>query len=46
MTREEKIYWLEIELKMWEDQCKSNHPIKEVLRDIIKSLEQEPKESE
>ena len=42
MTREEARHWLEIELKTWEDECKSNHPIKEALSVAIKALEQEP----
>ena len=42
MTREEEIHWLEIELKLWEDECKSKHPIKEALSVAIKTLEQEP----
>ena len=43
MTREEARHWLEIELKTWEDECKSKHPIKEALSVAIKALEQEPK---
>lgn len=42
MTKEEVKHWLEIELRMWEDECKSEHPIKEALRAVIKALEQEP----
>ena len=42
MTREEARHWLEIELKTWEDECKSKHPIKEALSVAIKALEQEP----
>ena len=42
MTREEAKHWLEIELKTWEDECKSKHPIKEALSVAIKVLEQEP----
>ena len=42
MTREEAGHWLEIELKTWEDECKSKHPIKEALSVAIKALEQEP----
>ena len=41
MTREEARHWLEIELKTWEDECKSNHPIKEALSVAIEALEQE-----
>lgn len=43
MTREEAKHWLEIELKTWEDECKSKHPIKEALSVAIKALEQEPR---
>lgn len=43
MTREEAKYWLEIELKTWENECKSKHHIKEALSVVIKALEQEPK---
>lgn len=42
MTRDEARHWLEIELKLWEDECKSKHPIKEALGMVIKELEQEP----
>lgn len=42
MTREEAKHWLKIELKTWEDECKSKHPIKEALSVAIKALEQEP----
>ena len=42
MTREEAKHWLEIELKTWEDECKSKHPIKEALSVAIKALVQEP----
>jgi hypothetical protein len=44
MTREEAKHWIEIELKTWEDECKSKHPIKEALSVAIKALEQEPVE--
>ena len=43
MTREEARHWLKIELKTWEDECKSKHPIKEALEKAIEALEQEPK---
>lgn len=43
MTKEETRHWLEIELKTWEDECKSKHPIKEALSVAIKELEQEAK---
>ena len=42
MEREEVRDWLEIELKTWEDECKSKHPIKEALGAAIEVLEQEP----
>lgn len=42
MTREEAKHWLEIELKTWEDECKSKHPIKEAFSVAIETLEQEP----
>ena len=40
MTKDEARYWLEIELKLWEDECKSEHPIKEALRNAIKASEE------
>lgn len=40
MTKDEIRHWLEIELKTWEDECKSEHPIKEALRNAIKALEE------
>ena len=43
MTREEARHWLKIELKTWEDESKSKHPIKEALEKAIEALEQEPK---
>jgi hypothetical protein len=43
MTREQAKHWLEIELKTWEYECKSKHPIKEALSVAIKALEQEPR---
>lgn len=42
MTREEAKHWLEIELKTWEDECKSKHPIKEAFSVAIETLGQEP----
>ena len=42
MTREEAIKWLNIELKEWENDCLSKHPIKEALSVAIEALEQEP----
>jgi glycine cleavage system protein P-like pyridoxal-binding family len=38
MTREEIIKWLEIELRTWESDCKSKHPIKEALKMAVKEL--------
>lgn len=46
MTREEIIKWLEIELRTWESDCKSKHPIKEALKMAIEALEQEPRKDE
>lgn len=43
MTREEAIKWLNIELKGWENDCLSKHPVKEALRVAIEALEQEPR---
>lgn len=43
MTREEAIKWLNIELREWENDCLSNHPVKEALRVAIEALEQEPR---
>jgi Zn finger protein HypA/HybF involved in hydrogenase expression len=43
MTIEEAIKWLNIELKEWENDCLSNHPVKEALRVAIEALEQEPR---
>jgi DNA-directed RNA polymerase subunit RPC12/RpoP len=40
MTKDETRHWLEIELKTWEDECKSEHSIKEALRNAIKALEE------
>ena len=42
MTKEEARHWLKIELKTWEDESKSKHPIKEALGIAIEALEQEP----
>ena len=42
MIREEAIEWLNRELKVWEKDCLSKHPIKEALSVAIKALEQEP----
>lgn len=42
MTREEAILWLNEELRTWENECQSKHPIKEALYVACKALEQEP----
>lgn len=42
MAIEDARNWLEIELKLWESECKSKHPVKEALDMAIKALEQEP----
>lgn len=42
MTREEAILWLNEELRTWENECQSKHPIKEALCAARKALEQEP----
>lgn len=43
MTREEAILWLNEELRTWENECQSKHPIKEALYVACKALEQEPR---
>jgi hypothetical protein len=42
MTREEAILWLNEELRTWENECQSKHPIKEALYEACKALEREP----
>ena len=42
MTREEAILWLNEEIRTWENECQSKHPIKEALYAARKTLEQEP----
>lgn len=42
MTREENLHWIDVEIRTWEDDCKSKHPIKEALHAARKALEQEP----
>jgi hypothetical protein len=42
MTREENLHWLNEELRTWENECQSKHPIKEALYMARKVLEQEP----
>lgn len=41
MTREEAIKWLRVELQVWENDCKSEHPVKDALLTAIKALEQQ-----
>ena len=42
MTNEEAILWLNEELRTWENECQSKHPIKEALYAACKALEQKP----
>lgn len=42
MTREENLHWLDAEIRTWESECQSKHPIKEALYAARKALEQEP----
>lgn len=42
MTREENLHWLNEEIRTWENECQSKHPIKEALYAARKALEQEP----
>lgn len=42
MTREENLHWLDVEIRTWESECQSKHPIKEALYAARKALEQEP----
>lgn len=41
MTKEEAILWLNEELRTWENECQSKHPIKEALYMACKALERE-----
>lgn len=41
MTREEAILWLNEEIRTWENECQSKHPIKEALYMACKALERE-----
>lgn len=43
MTREENLHWINEEIRTWENECQSKHPIKEALYAARKALEQEPK---
>lgn len=45
MTNEEAILWLNEELRTWENECQSKHPIKEALYVACKALEQKPCEN-
>lgn len=42
MTREENLHWIDQEIRTWESECQSKHPIKEALHAARKALEQEP----
>ena len=42
MTREENLHWIDEEIRTWESECQSKHPIKEALYAARKALEQEP----
>lgn len=41
MTKEENLKWLDVEIRTWESECQSKHPIKEALYAARKALEQE-----
>lgn len=41
MTKEEAILWLNEEIRTWENECQSKHPIKEALYEACKALERE-----
>lgn len=43
MRREENLHWIDEEIRTWESECQSKHPIKEALYAAHKALEQEPK---
>lgn len=43
MTKEENLKWLNEEIRTWESECQSKHPIKEALYAARKALEQEPR---
>lgn len=43
MTREENLHWIDQEIRTWENECQSKHPIKEALYAARKALEQEPR---
>lgn len=39
MTREENLHWIDEEIRNWENECQSKHPIKEALYAARKALE-------
>lgn len=41
MTKEENLHWIDEEIRAWENECQSKHPIKEALYAARKALEQE-----
>lgn len=41
MTKEENLKWLDVEIRTWESECQSKHPIKEALYAAHKALDQE-----
>ena len=41
MTKEENLKWLNEEIRTWESECQSKHPIKEALYAARKALDQE-----
>lgn len=43
MTKEENLKWLDVEIRTWESECQSKHPIKEALYAARRALEQEPR---
>ena len=45
MTREENLYWIDQEIRTWENDCQSKHPIKEALYAARKAVEREPRKS-
>lgn len=42
MTREENLHWINEEIRTWENECQSKHPIKEALYAAREVLQQEP----
>ena len=43
MTREENLHWLNQEIRTWENECQSKHPIKEALYAARKTLKEQKK---